>query len=137
MLISWIRNRFYNRGRAIFRFWDGSTSRRIDPMVVYRRLLEHPEFDWETTPLLIDVHEEAVAADAIRLSADAVRVAFEIPELSETKGLTEIECVQLLQLFVQYLTALKKNISGARISQAPTVPESSEESTTKQPSVCG
>lgn len=119
-----------NRGRAIFRFWDGSMDRAADPMVIYRALVEHPEFDWEKTPELIEIDDARIASDATRIEAAAVRQAFGVPSLAEG-GLTEAECVQLLTQFTLWLGQKKSSSSPSPTLPAATEPKSSDPSTTK------
>ncbi|MCC7424822.1 MAG: hypothetical protein IT428_31510 [Planctomycetaceae bacterium] len=125
-----------NRGRAIFRFWDGQRDRLADPMVIHRSLLEHGEFNWETTPALIDVDNDKISSDALRITADATRKAFGVPELIDG-GLTETELLQLLVQFSLYLSSLKKSISPPQTSPAATAPKPSGNSTTKPASDSG
>lgn len=113
-------------------------------MVAYRSLDSHDEFDWETHPLLIDPPDDAPAPDtrisveAMEVTADAVRTAFDVPLYENGRGLTEGELVSLLTVFTVWMTALKKNTRPLPISPEPTEPESSEsESDTNANSLCG
>jgi len=130
MFFGWLKRRLINRKRSIFRYWDGFRDRIIDPMVPYRRLLSHKDFDWERTPVLIEVDDEKMAADALGLTAIAVREAFEVEPHGDKGGLTEWECLELLQVFVMSMMSLKKSTNPGPISPEPTEPESSEPSTT-------
>ncbi len=115
---------------GIFAFFDGTRSRRADPMAVSRALFSHPTFSWEDHPKLIDVDDPAVSMDALRITAEAVRDAFTLPSV-EDGGLTEIECVDLLASFVAYLASLKKSTETPRNSPELTGPTPSRGSTTK------
>ena len=110
---------FGRNNRGIFRFWNGRRWVGVDPIPVARALLSHPEFAWDETPKLTDDPDVEVAADAIRISAAAVRDAFGIKPL-EQGGLTEAECCQILWAFREYLGIVKKNGSGPLISPEPT-----------------
>lgn len=136
-MLNVIRRWLFNRNRAIFRYWDGRKLRRIDPMVVYRRLDSHPDFDWETTPVEVDAPSDAIAGPALAATAEAVREAFEIPVYDGKRGLTEGELTNLLIDYVEWLNALKKNTSEPPTSPPPTERESSPESTTKPAAVSG
>ena len=143
MLSNLFRKWIQNRNRAIFHYWDGSKYRTIDPMVAYRELDLHSEFDWETHPLLIDPPEgesadTRLSVEAMGITADAVRTAFHVPLYEDGRGLTEGELVNLLTEYAEWMNALKKNTRPLPISPEPTEPESSEaESDTNVNSVCG
>lgn len=138
MILNIIRKWFYNRERAIFTYWDGQRVRSIDPAVAYRALNSHTEFDWATTPALVDAPDNKMSMDALGISADAVRDAFDIPAYQDGRYLVEGELFGLLHQFVEWMDALKKNISHSPISPEPTEPESSEsESVTNADSPCG
>ncbi len=108
------------QNRAIFGFWDGSKRRFIDPMIPFRALVQHDEFDWETTPKAIDIGDLA----AMGVTAKAIRDAFGIAPINEsaTSGLTESECVQLLFQFVDWMQGVKKKDSISQTSAPPTDP---------------
>lgn len=132
----WLKKWRMNRGRAIFQFWDGKQDRAADPMVIHRALLAHSEFNWETTPALIDVDNDHISSDALRVTADAARKAFGVPEFA-SGGLTESELLQLLVQFSLYLTSLKKSTNPPQILPAATESKPSDPSTTKPESVSG
>jgi hypothetical protein len=113
-----IANSIRQRRRAIFRFWDGSRMRAIDPMLPFRTLAQHEKFDWDTTPALIDMGN----FEAMGLTADAVRAAFGVEALNETgtRGLTESECSRLLVDFMDYMAVIKKKGDTLLSSAAPT-----------------
>lgn len=131
-LFSWFRR---ERKRQIFTFWDGNRLRRIDPMVVWEKLVEHPTF----------VEERHVTA-ALRGEPEAVRIVvatvcdvFGVREWSEGRGgLLRNECFDLLSSFYDYLDALKKNTVEHATSLPPMDSESSvEESATSATSESG
>lgn len=135
-MFGWLKRKWRNRGRAIFRFWDGMRERVADPLVIHRALMAHPEFNWETTPALIDVDDDKISTDAIRVTADGVRSAFGVPSL-EAGGLTEMELVHLLVQFTSYLADLKKSIGSPPTSPEPTGSAPSGTSTTRPASDSG
>lgn len=120
-LLRWLIWRLFlkPRGRFIFHYFDGRTLRRIDPIVAYRRWVTHPTYDWTTAPQLIGVAEEAVALDASRDLAAAVRDVFEVPPF-ERGGLTETECRQLFLRFLDYTADVKKNSRPSPIASPST-----------------
>lgn len=102
-------------------------------MVLYRSLDTHPEFNWETHPILVDKGD----ADALRLTMAAVDAAFGVHGLTaDGKGLTEYERIELLATFVSWIAALKKNGWHWGTLQPATEPPPSGESITsvKSPS---
>lgn len=103
-MFGWLRN----RNRRIFRFWDGSRTRSIDPAVVMRTLFCHPEFNWRETPLLGDSADPKIATEAIALEARAVREAFGLGPFADGRGLTETECCELLGQFNLWCMDVKK-----------------------------
>lgn len=108
------------RRKAVFVFWDGFRTRRIDPMIVYRRLRSHPEFDWSATPKMLEVQDERERLDAMRLIAEAVRGAFEVPPMNgDGNGLTEAMCVQLLSRFTVWIAYLAKKRDGLPTQRRP------------------
>lgn len=138
-MLNFIRRIYANRQRAIFRFWDGTRKRGVDPILVVRALESHPEFNWEVDPQLIEMEDaDREAADgAFARIADATRMAFGIPLFDGKHGLTEGELLNLLGFFVGYLNALKKNTSTPLTSPEPTASASLGESDTTSPSVSG
>ena len=130
--------------RMIFQFWDGAKWRKIDPIVVHRRLLDSPDpldieikkiFLGQTfgnsdgSPLsdeqLLHIHKLAKESGAsIERLAGQVRKAFGIVEYAEIdgqeQGLTEAECISLLALFFAYMDDLKKKLPPAALPTWPT-----------------
>lgn len=119
-MINLVRRWFANRNRQIFSYWDGRRVRKADPLVVYRKLDNDPEFDWETHPEMIDSGEDGLADNAMEITANAVKRAFNVEPFDGAKGLTENECIGLLVQFVDYLTALKKNGNTSQTTPAST-----------------
>lgn len=114
--------------RRIFRYWDGSKERAIDPLEAWAAVQADPEFSLAKHPDLID----AGVADAIAITVRAARRIFDVPAWSESsKGLTAGECLALMIGFWNYVADLKKNTSLPLTSPQPTESESSGESITK------
>ncbi len=136
--------------RGIFSFHDGFRWRRVDPMVVARRLwsvsvkqaeipgLTSPDvaFDMDTSRKLIASGIGSQIQQGYAEISQAVREAFQIPDL-EQGGLTEIECDELLGKFNTYLGDVKKNGSGKPISSPSTDSIPAEESATSSESDSG
>ena len=114
-LVNYIRN----RQRMIFRFWDGKKVRGADPIVVWRALLSHPEFEITRDTELMNVPEFKISDAARHRLVAATRAAFAVKSLADG-GLTEDETVSLFQSFCVYAAELKKNSSNTPISSEPT-----------------
>lgn len=110
--------------RDFFRFFDGSRWRAVDPLPIARALFTHAKFDWDETPKLLRSQQATVEIQAAKVIAEAVREVFAIAP-AERGGLTELECVDLLGAFQEYLGNVKKNGSLFRISSEPTDQQSS------------
>ena len=102
-------------------------------MVATRLLESHEQFEWETTPKLIDAPDRKISDEAAAITADAVRLAFGISEYDGRAGLTEGELISLLIDFSVFLSDVKKNTSDSLISPessgSPSSPGESEDST--------
>jgi hypothetical protein len=127
LMFAWLWNWRKNRERDIFRFWDGRENRRIDPLKAFRELRAHKTFN-------ADEHLEALKTaddeEAIAATVEAAHDVFGIKPLSEG-GLTEAECIALVDVFYGYLEAVKKNSKTPPISLESTDQEFSDQSTTK------
>jgi hypothetical protein len=114
-----IRRAIHNRDRRIFRFWDGRKWTSIDPMIPFRILAQHKDFDWEETPKLIAMPDKKVWLEAYQLEVSAVREAFGVRPFNDD-GLTEAECIDLLVAFSIWQVDVKKNSSMPPISAEST-----------------
>lgn len=140
-MFGFLKRWFWKRRRSIFAYWDGARTRRVDPMAVWQALTDHPRFDWETTPKLIDLPGDSKAdrklsMESLALTAEAVRLAFDLPDVEEG-GLTQWECVGLLTQFVGYLEGLKKSTGRTPTSRERSGPGSSAGSATSNGSASG
>lgn len=93
--------------RSLFQFSDGVNIRAVDPIVVIEAMEAHEQYRF-------DVHPQRVAEgekEAIAVTIDAVRRAFAIPAFSKVgvPGLTNNECLQLLNAFTLWIAAQKKS----------------------------
>lgn len=102
-------------GRAIFHYWDGSGERRADPLVLWQALQNDPEFVFEKHLPGADRGE----VESLLVCQNAVQRAFSVPTF-ESGGLTQLESLELLQSYLEYLDALKKNGVTLPISPQPT-----------------
>jgi hypothetical protein len=124
-MFAWIYRWYRNRGRAIFRFWDGRRMRAVDPQVAWLALKEHPEFNIEQDPEFHDAGHR----DATERVLAATRVAFGVDVFDgETMtGLTEDETLELYWQFGQWVQFVKKNISEP-LTSSPTMTDESPNS---------
>lgn len=124
------------RDRKIFSFWDGTRWRRVDPLVVFRGLVDHPTYNMETHPLLVETGDD----EAYLVMLQATRDVFGIKPLSDDGGLTECETMGVHFAFSDFMVDLKKSISPGLTPQSSTEPVSSpaiSESPTSASLDCG
>lgn len=120
-----IESTLTDQERRIFVYWDGQRQRRVDPLLAWQSLANDSEFNIETHPAAADRGE----LDAVRISCQASRRAFDVKPLAEG-GLTESECFNILVQFFEYCASLKKSIDRPPTSPAPTESPSSGTSIT-------
>lgn len=133
MLFNWIRNKLINRQRMIFEYWNGSFMCRADPIVLFRNLRNHEEFNIDAHLSRSDMLDpfcsvkNPIAEEAYGLCVKAAREVFNIPALEEGRGrwgLTEQECVALLKAFLNYALDLKKSFSLMQTNSESIPPQS-------------
>lgn len=122
----WLRPR--HARLDVFEFHDGTRRRRADPLAAYVALRSHPEFDWTRHPTIAG--EELTDANgkdfsSLRTTVAAVRGVFAVPAF-EAGGLTDFDCLGLLERFETYCDGVKKNASPTPISPPPTASPSSD-----------
>ena len=114
------------REANIFRFWDGTRERGIDPIRVLREFACHPTFK-------IEEHSQATLDgdyEATRILLDAVRGTFGLEPWHEDAngtqhGLTDTEVLELYYRLSEWFADLKKNGSGPQTLPLSTVQEQS------------
>lgn len=105
-----------NRGRDVFRFYDGRRWREIDPFIPARVLFSHPKFDWDETLVLLTMPRVKPQLETAAVIVQAVQDAFKVKPFDQG-GLTELEAIDLLYDFRDYLGNVKKNGSLFPTSQ--------------------
>lgn len=95
------------RYRGLFQFSDGVNLRAVDPISVIEAMEAHEQYRF-------DIHPQQVAEgdkEAIGITVDAVRKAFAVPAFTKVgvPGLTNNECLQLLNAFSLWVAAQKKS----------------------------
>lgn len=119
---------YSKRERRIFRFFDGTRDRGIDPALVYRRLIAEAEFDIESDIKAIDsvniASDDAAGAAARKAGLQAfarvvgqIRAAFGVKAFDDTNGqemgLMDDECIALLQSFMDWMNELEKKTESS------------------------
>lgn len=111
------------RERLIYSYHTGERVVRADPLVLYRRVMdEGPELAVD-----IKVSQSPMAGAGAAQGAVAARVRrmFGLKPLADG-GLGEVECVELLDHFLEYCSGVKKNTgptpTSAAATSAPTAP---------------
>jgi hypothetical protein len=116
-------NGFPKKDRCIFRYFDGCKMTTGDPLVIQRALLSYADLNLEADLKLMDAKLPQLQSEATtardRVLA-AVRSAFQVQPYADGKGLTELECFELLGTFGKFLTELKKNFTSLPTSLKPT-----------------
>lgn len=107
-----LKNLFFaralNRHRLLFQFWDGSRFVSADPFVLLRKMLNTDKFDLEADLKMLELPDPSVVAKKIGHLAEGVQEIFEVPAFDKG-GLSELECVNLLFVFTEFLATVKKN----------------------------
>jgi len=98
----------YNRRRMIYRFWDGSQYRRVDPIDIHLQLQSHPRYVADRHLKQIDEGDN----EATRITCAAVCEVFNVQPFDPVKrtGLTIGEQLGLLADFYFWLEDQKKSI---------------------------
>ncbi len=127
---NWFFGRVLNRHRLLFRFWNGSRYVSSDPFVLLRSMLNTDKFDLEADMKALEIPEPKLVAKKIGHIAEGVREVFGVPPF-EAGGLSELECVNLLLMFNEFLETVKKNggqslISSLSSANTRTAPSSAE-----------
>jgi len=116
---NWFFARVLNRHRLLFRFWNGSRFVSSDPFILLRKLLNTDKFDAEMDLKKLEIPDAKIVTEKIGFIAEGVREIFSLPPY-EKGGLTELECVQLLMEFSEFLERIKKNGTSKLILLPPT-----------------
>ena len=112
--LNYIRRFAHRKLQLVFRFWDGRENRRADPIVLWRDLLAHEDYNDDDFKFL---EIENLRLKYVGKISAVTRDVFSIRKVEEG-GLTELECVQLLRAFRLYAGIQKK--SGDQQLTSPT-----------------
>lgn len=116
-MINLFKRWLFNRSRYVFKFWNGHRTVYADPMVLWRSLQQHEDFREDDFRLM---KVEALREKIIGKVAGVTRSVFGVGTVEE-RGLTELECLDLLKAFIAYSGFQKK--SG---EEMPTLPSTAE-----------
>lgn len=127
-MINLFKRWLFNRSRYVFKFWNGHRTVYADPMVLWRALQQNEDFREDDFKLM---KVDALQNKLIGKVAGVTRSVFGVGTVEE-RGLTELECLDLLKAFIAYSGFQKK--SGDQMPILPSIaePESSDNSTPKQ-----
>jgi hypothetical protein len=121
---AWLRRKVTDRQRNIFKFYDGEKLRGVDPLLVWRLIMTHPDFNPEVHGPAFDKGD----VEAWKIVLKCARDAFEIPPFTETgkPGLTEQELSSLFKRFLAYCDDLKKSFETSQ----PSLPSTEQTAST-------
>ena len=120
-MFRFLRNLFSDRRRQIFKFSDGTRTRRVDPFAVLRAIDDHPAWvPHRDSPIMC--HADKFGREALATTLQGISDVFGVKRLQDDgSGLTQEETIQLWLDFIGFLNALKKNIVTPQNSPPATV----------------
>lgn len=124
LVLRWL----FNRNRYVFKFWNGHRTVYADPMVLWRSLQQHEDFREDDFKLMkVDALREKIIGKV----AGVTRCVFGVGTVEE-RGLTELECLDLLKAFIAYSGFQKKSGEQNLFSRPSTEPTVSGDSIQEQ-----
>lgn len=107
--------------REIFRYFDGESMRSKDPVLIEWAIDDHPIFDAEKHPVLMEADGQA-GRDAAQICHDAIVEIFDLKVFDEKtgKGLVFLEVIETLGQFYDWCGVQKKNTSNSATSLGST-----------------
>lgn len=127
-MLGWIksfRERRRLRGRGLFAFYDPSAGRQryADPLQIYRRLFQDPDFDHEKHMGLAALMVEPETSHLLNKIAEA----FGVDRFDGRNGWTDRELFGLLDQLIEWLESQKKSTGKPPRCSPPTGHAPSEE----------
>ena len=113
-MLNMLKRWLFNRSRYVFKFWNGHRTVYADPMVLWRSLQQHEDFREDDFKLM---KVEALRNDIIGKVAGVTRSVFGVGTVEE-RGLTELECLDLLKSFIAY-SGFQKKSGDQNLSSQP------------------
>jgi hypothetical protein len=118
-LASWFRkpadeeqyDLFRPKQRLIYRYFDGSKEVMVDPMILYKKVMEHGPVLSIDMKLSVSQHSDNRLGHTNLVKR--IREIFAVKPLEEG-GLSELETVQLLDHFLGFTERIKKNSSPSQ-----------------------
>lgn len=106
--------------RRIYAYFDGEKTRRVDPLVLWRKVMEKYEDFKVEVKVAFSPSKDAAAA--WQQAVGRIRLMFDVKPWDEATGagLTEDECFDLIDHFTAYMDALKKGSSPMQTSAEET-----------------
>ncbi len=128
-MLGWLFSFFRRDERCLFRYWDGTKQRAIDPIVAHRGVwLDEDCHLLEDGPISLNPRQQdgsaiypiadvVMAEDRIR---NLARKVFGVSEWKENQsGLTALETDELMNRFIEFCEDLKKKRAPLQTSSAP------------------
>lgn len=125
---AWLRSLFVSEApgdvylpqeREIYKIFDGKELRCWDPLVLYKRLRQRGgDISTDIRVASLPMKKSAEAHDSLIRN---IRWVFEVKPFEEG-GLSEIECLELLTHFWEYISTIKKNSRTWQTSAEETSP---------------
>ena len=75
-MFNWLRKKIIDRQRKLFVFWDGQKTVRVDPMVIFRRMGEHADFDPKNDFERLKFQDATMRLKATAHLADLIRQGY-------------------------------------------------------------
>lgn len=114
-----VHNVYQPKERLIYSYWDGKDTRKADPMILYRKVMDDRAS--LSANMTAATTESKFAPQAYKDMLVTIRKIFEVEPLDKG-GLTEAETCALLDHFMTYVDELKKSTDLPPISPATTSP---------------
>lgn len=121
---NWFIRWMFNRHRDIFSYFNGQRVVKGDPLVLWRALHQHEDYAESDFKLL---KAPALRDQIIAKLAGVVRQVFAV-KVPDEGGLTEMECLDLLQSFILYAGLQKKSTGQTQTSPSTADQEYSDDS---------
>lgn len=119
----------FNRSRYVFKFWNGHRTVYADPMVLWRALQQHEDFREDDFKLMkVDALREKIIGKVSCVTRSVFRVG-----TVEERGLTELECLDLLKSFIAY-SGFQKKSGDLNLSSQPSTETTALDDSTQQQS---
>ena len=128
-MLNLLKRWLFNRSRYVFKFWNGHRTVYADPMVLWRALQQHEDFREDDFKLMkVDALREKIIGKV----SCVTRCVFGVGTVEE-RGLTELECLDLLKSFIAY-SGFQKKSGDLNLSSQPSTETTALDDSTQQQS---